>query len=310
VNIRPLPAYFGKCPDATGATIASLAIAAGLHCVRFSDCATGRPFVIVTHADYPRLWLRPWVKPLTGLLNGLRHIGAEPEVLPFPVVAADQPRFWTTAISWLEYGPVAVGPLARRQLWDRLEDHFYQGNDYFVVLICDAPQDGSVFIHDPEGLPMGLLQYDDLARAASPDLGTVAIRVASTTSPTRPAVILERGLALRRRSATSPDVGSAAIRMIVNHVSRGLRACEKAALWLGIAARGRSLASLTELLALADQGERLDAYRRGCCDVLDALRWGDDSSLARNLAVLALHEDQLDDIMERTLLLMPTGSIA
>lgn len=305
--IYPLPLYFGKFSDATGATAAMLARAAGLKGPVHSGCATGRPFAVIAPPARPDLWLTPWVEPLAGLIDGLRLAGGQPEVLPLPAVDDVHDGFWLTVTGWLEQGPVAFGPLDRLRLWNQPEDRFHRNDGCFVVILHGS-RDGGFVAHDPDGCPMRFLRVADLVAAALPVRGTAAVRVVATaTPPASVTTILRHGLNVRGVAATCAGRDGATFAQLAERAGRRLRAGERAALCLGLAARGLNLACVAGLLAPAGLNGALDDHRRTCADALDALRRDDTPGLAVSMSTFASHELAMDAILEQALFLLSRG---
>jgi len=296
MTLQPLQSYLGKSMDATGSVVAMLTTTMDKYGAHYLECATGRPFATIAPVDNSALWLVPWVKPLVGLINALKLVGSDSEVLPLPDSDSEWGDFWSVVARWLVYTPVAIGPLDRLRLWDQLEDRYYHNGGYFIVAIRQTTE--GFIVHDPQGCPLRLLTVEDIIGISRTNSEMAAIRTTSTLLPISATAILEQALVVCDQAAKSANAGGTAIRALAERVRQGLRVREQIALSLGLAARGLSLVRIAEFLSSVGLNGVMDDHRRVCADAHYALRHTDSDRLIKYLFALAKHEENMDTILE------------
>ena len=155
-------AYFGKQADCLESIILMLLHKEGGHHLKYAECLTIRPFVHRWPIKNPKMWFSSAISPWDGLIQAINLLEIDTEIITSCELNND--RLAETLIRLLSYGPVVVGPLSRIKIWDRIQDHYYSGSAYFV-LITEVKSNNCIVVQDPEGCPNFVLPVDKLIKS-------------------------------------------------------------------------------------------------------------------------------------------------
>lgn len=305
-----IPRYSGKSSETSGAALAMIFALKGLS-LSHASCLTGRPFQIRVDMEDPRRWMIPWRPAWEGIQAAVRALGVASCAMETCIHPKD---FKDLAAGWLLRGPILLGPLNPRVLWDRLEWHFHAGGAHWLILL--GMENDDFLVHDPEGCPFSLLPRDILESAmsgtrescgvAQPGPGSVSMNPLGVIL-----ACLRDVKEIRRTSRDQHDAGAHGLTGLAKLLrDKGLSSSAGASLNYGLPALGLARFQTSCMFAsLADlddewkethsrMARNADAVCRATALGNQAVHAGSAFNAARAMEELALWEADFDEIIE------------
>ncbi len=244
--------YRGKSFDSLSSVL-SMTIDSRIKEQLHLECFTGRSFVWKCNPLDSRLWFVPFVDPVDGLLLALNMLRIKGRKKTF-TDSTSSDTILSMIETWLRKGPVIVGPLDKSKLWNRIEEKYYLGSAYFLLLIAKKG-DLNYVVHDPEGCPFLSISSIELMNALSSipyQFGIFQVESPAEVRPGEELVVRAfiNGIQLVADAVRCNQSDVDAISILLNIISKdGLKSRHEASLSFALPAYGLAANNVLNLLS-------------------------------------------------------------
>lgn len=273
--------YFGKQHDTIPAVIGMALPNINLK-LSHLDCLTARPFAWVFNSKKPKKILSPLEDPWSRLKNALSILGTEYNYEKIENKSLTNEKI-LKCLSWVDQGPVIIGPLDRTEIWDRIESMYFSGDAYFMAVL-KREATNELMVHDPEGCPYFNISINRIINALKRVDEPIGMLQTITPSPAiHPSEIVYNVLSAgykKNQLANEKNNGGANGLSLLSEVcaSQSLNSSEEAALYFALPSRSSSLINLIDFFhdystLFSDHSNKIQTRNIQILELLDTYQY-------------------------------------